>query len=275
MFKANQIIARKFFVLSTIILTFSSWVICQNKPVLLGASTGFGDDPGEFINHSIVEPAEKLFKKDLNGFFAVRICSTAPLPVAFYNDGNDYWQVIKIINERLNFLRTREFINIPESKIYFLRNETGCRISKKIPLIEYWFVPSYADFPAFIEVKKPEDISARNIISSYEYVDKELFENKTLEQFVSLTSESYEETKLKIVKLLREDKTSFLLIRYVITSGTSKNIRLNKAIQLKSFLLSNSIGEHRIFVKECIARCVFDEKSKNSIYPDVAIIYQK
>jgi len=260
-------------------LNFLFFVFCLSsnaqsisKPVYIGGFSPYYEDP-DGLYHDI-EAAGDRFRTDQNGFFVVRVCSTTPLPIAVTNAAGVNWG-IKIVKNQIAVNKYSSNITIPESRIYLLRNTKGCNFYKNLPLTEYWFVPSDAEFPEFAEIRKPEDISSKNLIELYSFIDGRLLSPEKFNDSISLTPEYYEIFKTRLLEMLRKEKSALLSIEYLTTYGKAKNQILNEANKLKTFLIFNGIGKHRIFIKECIVGCGYDNKSNNSKYPNVTIVYQK
>ena len=142
-------------------------------------------------------------------------------------------------------------------------------------MTEFWFVPSNAEFPEFAEVRKPEDISSKNLIELYSFIDGRLLSPEKFNDSISLTPEYYEIFKARLLEMLRKDKSALLSLEYLTTYGKFKYQILNEANKLKAFLIRNGVGNHRIFINQCIVSCGYDNKSNNSKYPNVTIVYQK
>lgn len=244
----------------------------QNKPIYLGGYSPYYEDP-DGLYHKI-EGTGGRFSSDPNGFFAVRVCSTAPLPIAVTNAVGVDWG-IKIVKNQIAVQNGSLRVSIPESRIYLLRNPKGCKVYKNLPMTEFWFVPSNAEFPEFAEIRKPEDISSKHLIDFYILIDGRLISPEKFNDSIALTPEYYKIFKNLILEMLRKEKFALLSIEYLTTSGKSKNQILNEAHKLKTFLILNGIGKHRIFINECVVICGYDNESNNSKYPNVTIVYQK
>lgn len=273
-----------FSILTIFIFCISAASQISDKPILLGNRTHYDEDT-DALFHSL-EKTQSMFEKDPNAFFAFRVCSTDPLPIAFADAAGVSYGV-EIVKRRLNNLKESSLKNISESNIVFLRNDKNCKFYKNTAITEYWFVPSKADFPAFVEGRNIEDISKDDIIygrddfSTNTYAGEYVFSinGKFLslkDSEVKATPELYEITKSKIVETLKKNKRAYLLIKIPIYGAIKKTIA-QKAIQLQKFIIKNGIGDHRVFIKSCVFCMSEDAKmpSTSTGYPDVAIVYQK
>lgn len=262
---------KKLFHILFIVLVFSTTPNGQssNKPLLLGKSSPYYEDQDK-LYHAI-ESTTEMFRKDPNALLAVRVCSTDPLPIAYVNAAGLDW-VIKQFNEQLDYLRKQIFsVNIPASRVYYLRNDKGCGSYKNINLTEYWFISSSADFPEFIEFGKPENIAEKTLVFASQ-VDEELISGKNSGNFIPLKSGEYEVFKDKLVKMLRENKTSLVLINYPTFETKQRPIFIN-ASKLKKFLIEAGIRSQRIFVKSSKIDN-FADQPQNFSSPNISILYQ-
>lgn len=244
--------------------------MCQNKPVFLAQVSPNPDDITELINHDVVDKVENYLRKDPKGLFAIRTCSSDPLPVAFaYANGGQFF-ALRLMKERLSSFINPQTKEFAESKMFFLRNDKGCKFYGSKSFVEYWFVPSEADFPPFIEIKKTENFNNKVLIYNYKEFDGDLLSLTPSKDFTLLTPDYYESIKKKLVELLKEDKTAFVLVNYP-TYGNS----YNNAVQLQTYLIKNGIGKHRIFIKKCAASCYISQEERKTLYPNLTITYQK
>lgn len=259
---------KKLFCIVNFIVIFSTLLNGQNsyKPLLLGKSSPYYEDQDRLYHQ--IESTAAMFKNDPNALLAVRVCSTDPLPIAYVNAAGIDW-VIKQFNEQINALRKQTYpVDIPASRVYYLRNDTGCGSYRNVNLTEYWFVPSDADFPEFIEFSKPENILEKTLIFSSQ-IDVRLIAPDKPENFISLTTAGYETFKVNLIKKLREDKTSLVLINYP-SSGIAQKIIFDKSNKLKMFLTKYGIRPQRIFVKQS-PKDDFNNHSDSELFPNVTV----
>lgn len=230
------------------------------------------DDSSERIIHSIENTSDK-FEKDPNGLYAIRVCSPDPLPVAFVG-ASGVALAVRQITLQLDYLKKTKFLNVPEPNIFFLRNDKGCGLNKNSAATEYWFIPSDAELPEFVEIKKYTDITINGLIFNYSDFDEKLLSLSVTEDAV-LTPNYYEMVKAELVKMLKKDKTSLLLIevpQFLVKRKTK--IIPSQADELKLFLTGKGIGKHRIFIKK--NGYYYQEVNSNTgFYPNVTIAYQK
>lgn len=256
--------------LAFIILVFCNVLMGQKTPVFLAQVSPNPSDIIELINHDVVDKVEKYLRKDPKGLFAIRTCSSDPLPVAFaYSNGGQFF-ALRLMGERLSSLKYTSNVEIAEPKMFFLRNDKGCKFYGNKSFVEYWFIPSDADFPPFIEIKKTTNTNNKVLIYNYKEFDGDLVSLPPSEDFTSLTPQYYESVKKKLIDLLKEDKTAFVLINYPIYGNS-----YNNAVQLQTYLINGGIGKHRIFIKKCAASCYIPEEERKTLYPNLTIIYQE
>lgn len=257
----------------SILLGFFVPTISQisDKPILLGNRSHYDEDT-DALFHSL-ENVRYMFEKDRKASFAVRVCSPDPLPVAFA-DAAGVSYGIRIVKQQLDYLKEYSFLKIPERNIYLLRNEKRCKFYKNTTLTEYWFVPSNANLPEFVEAGDPKNFLTDNLILNFKEFDGKLTSSKKSGDLISLTPVNYKIIKLNIFELLRKDKISYILINYP-TYGTSRRIIYSKALQLQAYLVKKGIGKHRVYIKRCVTACYIPENEKNALYPNVTIVYQK
>lgn len=230
------------------------------------------DDYAERIIHTIENTADK-FEKDPNAVYAIRVCSPDPLPVAFAGASGVALAVRQIMLQ-LDYLKNTKFLNLPESNIFFLRNNKDCGLKNNSAATEYWFVPSNAELPEFVEIKKHTDLTANGLIFNYSDFDEKLLCISAPED-VALTPRYYEAIKSELVKMLKKNKTSLLLIEapQFLMKGKIKTIP-SQADELKLFLTRKGIGKHRIFIKKS-GQYFQNAKPNTDFYPNVTIIYQR
>lgn len=272
-----------FSILTVFIFAISVASQISVKPILLGNRSHYDEDT-DMLFHSL-ENTQSMFEKDPNALFAIRVCSIDPLPLALADAAGVSYGV-EIVKRQLDYLNKLSSKNIAESNIVFLRNDKGCKFYKNTTLTEYWFVPSKADFPSFVESRNIEDISKESIIygqqdfSANAYAGEYVFSvnGKFLslkDGEVKLTPELYETTKNKIVEALRKNKRAYLLIKVPIYGPIKKTIA-QKALQLQVFLIKNGIGSYRVFIKNCVF-CMSEDATvppASTGYPDLTIVYQ-
>ncbi len=249
---------------------FSIGISAQSKAKLIGKVSQFTEDI-EVTFHAI-EATTNDFAKDPNALFAMRVCSSKPLPVAFGNAHYSGW-VVRKLNLEFDFLRISQPGKFSKPSIFILRNDTGCQ-PKVESTVEFWFVPSDADFPPFVEIKNYDDINVDGLIYDFSKVDDKILSLSSYpspEEFTSLTPELYEEAIGKILLKVKNDKTAFVIIE------TRKSNRKNKvsetekkARDLKSFLNGIGVGNNRIFLEN-----KGFENPEEDLYPNVSIVYQK
>lgn len=239
--------------------------------MLLAKVSAKDEDPSERIIHTIENTLDKL-EKDPTAVYAIRICSPNSLPIAFA-DASGIKLAVRQITQRLDYLKNTKFINFPESNIFLLRNNKKCQLSKNPPVTEYWYVPSNAELPEFVEIRKYGDITFDELTFDYEKFDTRLLGSSASEA-ATLNAKDYEAVKAALVQKLKKDKTSLLLIevpQFIIKRKTK--IAAPQADELKSFLIRNEIGSHRIFIKR---NGYFYQKtnSDTDLYPNLTIIRQ-
>ncbi len=240
--------------------------------ILLAKVAPNGEDPSEKIIHTIENTQDKL-AKDPTAKYAVRICSADVLPVAFANAGG-LQLAVRQITLQVDSLRNTLFLEFSESNILLLRNDKKCGLGKNSPPTEYWFVPSDAELPEFVEVRKQSDINIQSLIFNFGEFDEKLLSISAPEN-APLSEKYYRLVKDKLVEMLKKDKTSLLLIE---TSQTvlkqKKKIVPPEADALKLFLIRQGIAEYRIFIKK--SGYHYQESNTNTdFYPNVTMIYQK
>ncbi len=261
----------KYFVcLVFILIGFCQTGFSQPNATLIGQYTPATEDP-DGLYHEIENAADK-FTKDPNAFFAMRVCSANPLPIAFANALGVKFAV-KIVNQHIEYFKKTLAVKIPDSKIYFLRNDKGCKLISQ-PNTEFWFVPSNADFPAFVEIENYDNLTVHNFTYWFEEVNDGMLLSPPLPSPTGslLTPELYEKVKSNIYQTLRNKKTAYLQIEIPRYGKKTQIAKIKvQAGKLKTFLTGNGIGSHRIFV-----RTIEDAtNSERDIYPDVTIIYQE
>lgn len=260
------------------------------KPILITEITGEDGelDLSEYI-YRIVEKTRANFRNYPEGIVAVRICSSEPLPIALDFGIDHPFLVAERLRKDVDAYRDKYF-DKKITEIVFLKSNKNCRRFKSgLFPTQYWFVPKGVDFPEFIEYKKLDDISKENLIFENFLRDKflknqSIEDTKSLflingkffgtEENVQLTPETYLDAKKKIASLLKEHRTAYLLINTPDTVKERRKIN-PKAIELKTYLIKQGIGSHRIFIKQC-SRCysyIYEAESEE-FYPEVSIIYQ-
>lgn len=252
-----------------VILVFCEIAISQNNPVLLADISPNWDDISELINHQVVDGVEKRLKQDPNGLFAIRICSTDPLPIAFASAHQGEFFAVRIMKSRLETLRNNWSPKTYAAEMYFLRNTKGCKSTKGISHVEYWYVPGYADLPEFVEIKKADDITLHHLTFFSKNFNGELISLPKSQEPLLLTPEYYEMIINKVKELLIKNKTAYLLIETDAFGGGARKVQL-KVNNLKLILNQIGIGNHRIFIKKSGW-----ENSKEDLYPNLTIVYQK
>lgn len=252
-----------------VVFVFCEFALSQNKPILLADISPNWDDISELINHDVVDAVEYRMKKDPNGLFAIRICSPDPLPIAFASTDRGQFLAFRIMKPRLETLRNNWSPKTYAAEIYFLRNTKGCKSTRGESHVEYWYVPSYADLPEFVEISKAEDITLQYLTFFSKSFNGELISQPVTQEHPLLNHEYYKIVVNKVKELLIKNKTAYLLIETNAFGRGARNVQL-KVNKLKSLLNQIGIDNHRIITKKSGR-----EDSKEDLYPNLTIVYQK
>lgn len=127
-----------------------------NEPVLLGSWFG-GEDPSEFLLHTVVETSSAYLKENPNGKLVVLICSNDEFLTAF-------------VSTTLNPLAVGQYLRwslIPEEKIFIARS-SNCIGKSKNSFNQYWFVPGEGTL-AYEEAFPAENIAFKKFQVDNEY----------------------------------------------------------------------------------------------------------
>lgn len=260
---------KKLYCLIFVILVFCQLATGQNKPVLLADISPNWDDLSELINHDVVDSVEYRMEKDPNSLFAVRICSPDPLPITFASINRGQFLARQIIKPRLERLREQWLPGTYAAEMYFLRNTKECKSTKGETHVEYWYVPSCADLPEFVEISKADDITLQYLTFSSKNFNGELISQPVTGEHPLLTPEYYKIVVNKVKELLIKNKTAYLLIETNASGRGARNVQI-KVNKLKSLLNQIGIGNHRIFIKKSGW-----EDSTEDLYPNLTLVYQK
>lgn len=251
----------------------------RNKPFLISnIGSNNQDDGGEKLFHTI-EQAYSAFMDDHEFSLALRVCSPYPLPIVFTSPQYSP-SPARIAIERFS----SEINGIKLERVFLLRNDKNCAYNQKHLITEYWLVPKDSDFPEFVEIAKITDFpmyraetsgkyKRKSLIDSFKSVG-ELISPEHVSKHISLTPSNYLVFKNNLLRLLRKDKFSFVLIEYP-NHGKSRKAIFNQAVGLKQFLTKNNIRKGRIVIKPCdLSECEFDSDNKHQIYPNITSVYQ-
>lgn len=256
---------RKTFFFLFFAIVFCVEMLGQSKPLLLGKFDAKTEDP-DALYHKIEEIRDK-FKEDSDAQIAFRVCASEPLPVAFAKAAGVEWGT-SAVKRQLDFLKDNYNVEISDSSLIFLKN-SNCKPAGNPIATEFWFVPSAAEFPAFVEMKKLGDLKKRVLTFDFNKVNEALPGFPLREDGTKLTLEAYEAVKNETLQTLKKEKAAFLLITTPAYGRAAKNLA-GKALAFKQFLNRKGIGSHRIFIEKRRRADVSE-----NFYPDTAIIYQK
>ena len=266
-----------------IIDNFYSSKINQNKPFLINRVFSNDDDGGERLFHTL-EQIQQAFQDDTDFSLALRVCSSQPLSVVFTSI--DYSPRHTGLLIKTQFQSFTAGINV--DKVFLLTtkaNDQTCSDNKKKLITEYWLIPKNSDFPDFDEIGKLADYDDSLKVNSAKYerkvivesfkLDGDIFTSEQYAKIDSLTPATESTFKADLLKLLRADRLSFLLIQYP-NYGKSVKAAFGKALQIKRFLLKNYIRSKRIILSQCETNeCNFDDAAKYPVYPNISVVRQK
>lgn len=191
--------------------------------------------------------------KNSNDRIAIRVCSKAPIPIAFAFAVGEPFRAIEYWADTL-----------ANQKVFLLRQNKNCEIKPNLRyLTEYWVVPNTAKFPDFVEIKSAENIKIKDLTFSFSHFDGKIVSyNKRLK----LTSFYYKKIELKIFNLLKENNKTLVLLE----TPNSQRI-LATALKTKTYLTRRGIKGNRIFVK----KNNYFFANQDDKYPNISIIYEK
>lgn len=151
---------KKLFLIVAIIFTISTSALAQKltEPKLLGTWIA-GEDPSEFLLHSVMEYSQSLLEENSEGKLIVRICSLDGFSAAF-------------IKAPLNPLAANRYnqyrLLVPYEKI-FIANSSKCMKGTKFIVNQYWFVPD-GNTLEYDEIYSVNNISYKNFyVSDYDF----------------------------------------------------------------------------------------------------------
>ncbi len=212
----------------------------STSPMLLGIVGTKSEDVGEIIK--LV--SEKFINSD--GFqqasFAIRVCSKDTLSVALANAKGLPFTTAQYLESK----------GVPNSKIFYLRNDKNCAESGNNYLeTEYWFIPKGSEFPQFIELKKASNLNSllfiRHTFGNDSGKQIALFDAFGGDETI-LTEQSYDFMLNDLTNMLKSDNTAIIIIENVV-SGKSLSPLNKKVVIIKNTLMKQGISNYRIFVK--------------------------
>ncbi len=122
------------FLVSGFILVFCLSVFSQKmtEPELLGSLT-YGEDPSEFLLHTVMQRSHYYLEDNPDGKLIIRICSSEDFATAF---------VRSVFNplSASNYNGFTRSIIVPYEKIYIAK-ASKCARKDKVVFTQHWFVP--------------------------------------------------------------------------------------------------------------------------------------
>ncbi|MCA1624909.1 MAG: hypothetical protein LC768_11110 [Acidobacteria bacterium] len=229
--------------LITIIVAIFSVVSAQKltEPKLLGNWIA-GEDPSEFLLHSVMEYSQTLLEKNPEGKLIVRICSADEFSTAF-------------IKAPLNPLAASQYnqyrLLVPYEKI-FIANSSKCLEDRKFVFNEYWFVPA-GNTLEYEEIFLVNSINHKNfVVDGYNFTN-----NKLKEKSMEVMNKEFEENIVEFVLELKNNpKTEGFIVH------NSKNKRMRRNIEkVNAILKKENISFQRVKTITKV-RLYFDRNEK-------------
>jgi len=218
-----------------------------------------GEDPSEFLLHSVMEYSQTLLEENPEGKLIIRICSANEFSTAF-------------IKAPLNPLAASQYnqyrLLVPYEKI-FIANSSKCFEGLKFVFNEYWFVPKENTLE-YEEIFPVNSINYKSfVVDNYDYTSDELKEKSLQAQ-----NKDYEDN---IGEFILELKNNPKTEGFIVHNSKNKRIRRNFE-KVNTILKKENIGIQR--VKTVIKiRLDFDRngklkpvKDKKAYFPALKVI---
>lgn len=193
-------------------------------------------------------------------YFVVRVCSNEPMPVALaLGSGAPFLTTLRL-----------EKIGISKSRIFYLRQNRGCKISpNNTAVTDYWFIPKGAEFPDFLEARRASNLAGYQLTHADNLEKGDRAEVGEVEH---LTPQSYRIVLDEVIKLLANNKSAVAIIQvpYYRRSITDE---LNKrVIETQRHLKANGIANYRLYIRKIYQGATIPHGIDTPKYPDIFVV---